>query len=975
MATSYDDDITLNVGLNPDDALATSERLSEAINNIFDRARGQQFSTQLRNILSQFNTLEQRAEQIREYMDEIATLRQLGISVPGMDERYERLGQQLANISNQITIARSRLDDLGAKGDETANSLSRVFSASARPQITNILDMLRIALQRVASAAVNVSRTLITTLASGTVNIVIASLKKLAEWAKTAAINLAKLVASGIIKGIKSLGSAMLGLGRHTSSASDTMKHALRNFIRYGLGMRSLFALINKIRRALADGLSQLADAYEPFGNVVSEFRNAVELLKGSLASMIAPILQQALPAVTAFINKLAEGISVIGKFIAALQGKSIFIKATSAVAKTSDQATKSLKNTAKAAKEAQRELFGFDQINRFSKQNDDSDSGDSGSGAGDDSAGGITFEEVPIESAIKNLADKIRAFIQSEDWEGLGTFLGESINSVFRKAYEFLSSEQLYDKIDYIIHAITTTFNALVSAIDWPLIGRTFAAGINLIIHSINELVTGINWYNLGNGITTGLTRMILLIHWDELGQMFGNLVNSVIDFLYGAVQGFNFDLAAMQLTTALNNFISTVNWQELGQLISEFFVGVLNFLSTTIADFDWEHLVDSILEFLSGVEWSRIVDGVCRLIGTAFGQDLKLKVYIWNKIIKPAWDKVMEYWVSHIKEAGGDLWKGLTTGISQGFSRIRSWLKEHVFTPFMNAFKDLFGIASPSTVLSNMGKYLIEGLHNGITDALRNIRSWVESHIFEPFMTPINTFFKIASGKSGVTEETGGDIINGLYDGTNDSGTISSISGIFSSLVLDIQGSFNGISWWSIGSSICEGIYSGLEWGWNWLTTSAWNLATSIYNSACRALGINSPSKVFREGVGMAIPEGIAVGIDKYADLATSSVNDLSKSIANSEIQMPSVVAGKVVPYSAGQGDTSIIDALNNMVDMLEYNQTDNISKDDLETILTNVIRRNMNITFYMGDEEVARHANAGNAKLDSRFNPSIA
>ena len=31
-------------------------------------------------------------------------------------------------------------------------------------------------------------------------------------------------------------------------------------------------------------------------------------------------------------------------------------------------------------------------------------------------------------------------------------------------------------------------------------------------------------------------------------------------------------------------------------------------------------------------------------------------------------------------------------------------------------------------------------------------------------------------------------------------------------------------------------------------------------------------------------------------------------------------------------------------------------------------------MNIQFYIGDEQVARHANAGNAKIERRLNPVV-
>ena len=46
--------------------------------------------------------------------------------------------------------------------------------------------------------------------------------------------------------------------------------------------------------------------------------------------------------------------------------------------------------------------------------------------------------------------------------------------------------------------------------------------------------------------------------------------------------------------------------------------------------------------------------------------------------------------------------------------------------------------------------------------------------------------------------------------------------------------------------------------------------------------------------------------------------------------------------------------------------------LSSSQLTEILATVIQRYLNIDFYIGDEQIARHANAGNSKLNRRFKP---
>lgn len=65
-------------------------------------------------------------------------------------------------------------------------------------------------------------------------------------------------------------------------------------------------------------------------------------------------------------------------------------------------------------------------------------------------------------------------------------------------------------------------------------------------------------------------------------------------------------------------------------------------------------------------------------------------------------------------------------------------------------------------------------------------------------------------------------------------------------------------------IGSNIVSGIGSGISSGWKWLQDTVSSLASGLFEAAKRALGINSPSKVFAEEVGQWIPPGIGEGVE---------------------------------------------------------------------------------------------------------------
>ena len=54
-----------------------------------------------------------------------------------------------------------------------------------------------------------------------------------------------------------------------------------------------------------------------------------------------------------------------------------------------------------------------------------------------------------------------------------------------------------------------------------------------------------------------------------------------------------------------------------------------------------------------------------------------------------------------------------------------------------------------------------------------------------------------------------------------------------------------------------------NGISSGWDWLTGKVKSLAKSLLDGAKDALGIHSPSRLFRDLVGKMIPQGIGVGI----------------------------------------------------------------------------------------------------------------
>ena len=103
------------------------------------------------------------------------------------------------------------------------------------------------------------------------------------------------------------------------------------------------------------------------------------------------------------------------------------------------------------------------------------------------------------------------------------------------------------------------------------------------------------------------------------------------------------------------------------------------------------------------------------------------------------------------------------------------------------------------------------------------------------------------------------------------------------------DFKSAISQVDWASLGKQIINGILNGIRSAASSIFSALKDLATQALNEAKAALGINSPSRLFRDEIGISIPEGVAVGIEDNLDLinkpiahlATAALSDMKRSM----------------------------------------------------------------------------------------------
>ncbi len=627
------------------------------------------------------------------------------------------------------------------------------------------------------------------------------------------------------------------------------------------IGMTAKFMLASFVIRGAVDGAKQgfqnLAQYSGETNRSISLLMSSLTQLKNSLATAFAPILNVITPILNSFIQTLINVVNAIGQLMGALTGKTTMVtakKVNQDYAASLDSTSTGLENNAKnadtaskAAKQYQRTLLGFDQINKL---NDDSDSsGSEGTGSGTDTSplGGVDdmFQTTAIKSRFKDLAKLIKDSWKSGDFTELGTIVGNKLND----ALERIPWDKIQNTCNKIAKSIATFLNGFIEAVDWKLVGNTFSKGLNTAFGFADSFAKNFHWNSLGKAIGDGvngalegldwslikgtvhdtvsglistLNTAIATADWKKIGKTVGEYFNTHLEALYTAVSQFHWSDFGKSVSDAINNAVSTFDAAKAGKTANDAVKGILDAFIQAVENTNWQQVGEKIKEFLVNIDWVGIVEKISEAFGAAFGA---FAATIWA-IIGDAWKQVVKWWKDTAYEDGKFTIEGLFNGIISALKNVNSWIKEHIFTPFINGFKKAFGIHSPSTVMKEQGGFIIAGLFNGLKAGMPGVLTWIGK-------IPSWTKDKLGNAKSWL-QGKGKDAITGLKNGweaVRESTFLSRVKKIGTQSFNAIGNIKNKVT--PKGKDIISGMRTGLNNNWNSLSGLLNNIPSKVANA----------------------------------------------------------------------------------------------------------------------------------------------
>ena len=239
-----------------------------------------------------------------------------------------------------------------------------------------------------------------------------------------------------------------------------------------------------------------------------------------------------------------------------------------------------------------------------------------------------------------------------------------------------------------------------------------------------IEQIKAG-DWFGAGETVGESIMEAIESVDWRSLGSKIGEIIGGAISFAAGLLVGIDpatlFKAARealIGLFDSLSSSISSVDWGQVGAKIVEFIL-------LRLATMNPATLIITMMLTPGGDE---LTQSASRLVGSIVGALASAIVGAAKKIGELAseiWTTIKTYFDGYVDWEGTpeDIINGLWEGIKNALSNAGQWIYNNIWVPFRDGFKEAFGIHSPSKKMEEFGDFLIQGLFNGIRAGIARI------------------------------------------------------------------------------------------------------------------------------------------------------------------------------------------------------------------------------------------------------------
>ena len=434
----------------------------------------------------------------------------------------------------------------------------------------------------------------------------------------------------------------------------------------------------------------------------------------------------------------LNAALNKVGQFFAALTGKKFATQAVGVAKDYADSLTGVGKN-AGGASDALKDLnkavsvLGFDELNKLQDIND-SGSGSAGNGLGELSPSDM-FQDVRVDDAIKEFADKLKAAWKKADFDDIGKTLGDKINSALGN----IPWNKIKNTVRKIGKSLATFLNGSIETINWNQFGNTISQGLNTAFEAANTFVQNFHFDSFGKAIGDGINGIVNGIDWPLINNSLKRYVKGIGDTINNAIWKINWKTLGntvgnglASIVKAIDAFISTIDWAESGKAFANGLYGVFEKLN-------FKDVSDILIHGVDG-----IFSALRNFVKTFKWDDLAINIYTginhmihgvnWteaSKTLNLAFENMLQVFQTVAKNVD---WQGLGKAIGEFLSNI-NWGKH--FSTVVKILGEILSGLLAGMAKTSAGKFAIS---LGSSIAAINIASSV--------IKLINTVGKVITG-----------------------------------------------------------------------------------------------------------------------------------------------------------------------------------------------------------------------------------
>lgn len=299
----------------------------------------------------------------------------------------------------------------------------------------------------------------------------------------------------------------------------------------------------------------------------------------------------------------------------------------------------------------------------------------------------------------------------------------------------------------------------------------------------------------------------------------------------------------------------------------LPDIFMGIVAYVPNLIEAI--QQFIEPVMTTIQETDWLGMIGEVVNSIISAVTENAPNMIQGGIELVTNLWNGILENWPTiitglgdifnqiltavlelapQLMTGGFQLMVNLATGIITNLPAILSAILQVVMQIISTLISGLPGVLST-------GIQLMGSLASGILGAIGQVVAAAGNVVSQALS-------RLASA-AGQMLSKGREWITNVASGIT--GAVGNIISAAAGVVRGAITAFTGQDWGGIGSRIVSGIANGVSGAAGALFSSLRNLASNALSAAKSALGIASPSKLFKREVGAWIPRGIAEGIEE--------------------------------------------------------------------------------------------------------------